>query len=188
VYNFVKFRNANKLEGVVIRPMKNGEYYEKYPLWIILLSNLVSLGIYGIGAYVMYWVGWIWLVLYILYIAFLEIKLLRKSCTNCYYYGKNCAFGKGKLCSLFFRKGHPEEFVKRQITWKDILPDFLVTVIPVVAGIVLLILDFEWLLLILLLVLLLLTFTGNGFIRGSLACRYCRQCEIGCPAARLFSK
>ena len=168
--------------------VNNAKYYEDYPLWIILLSNLVSLAIYGIGAYVMYRTGWIWLALYVLYIGFLEIKLLRKSCPNCYYYGKNCAFGKGKLCSLFFRKGNPEDFVKRQITWKDILPDFLVTIVPVVAGIILLILNFEWLLLLMLLVLLLLTFSGNGFIRGSLACRYCRQCEIGCPAARLFSK
>lgn len=168
--------------------MKESKYYEEYPPWIILFSNIVSVAIYAIGAFVMYRIGIVWLVLYILYIVLLEMRLLRKSCVNCYYYGKNCAFGKGKLSCLFFKKGNPAEFSKQQITWKDILPDFMVSVVPLVAGIVLLIMDFEWLFALLLLALLLLTFIGNGFIRGSLACRYCKQREIGCPAERLFSK
>ncbi len=168
--------------------MKESKYYEEYPLWIILFSNVVSLVIYAIGAFVIYRIGLIWLVLYILYIALLEMRLLRKSCVNCYYYGKNCAFGRGKLSCLFFKKGHSAEFSKQQITWKDILPDFMVSLVPLVAGIVLLVMDFRWVLLSLLLALLLLTFVGNGFIRGSLACKYCKQREIGCPAERLFSK
>ena len=36
--------------------------------------------------------------------------------------------------------------------------------------------------------LLLLGFLGNALVRGHLACRYCRQREIGCPAERLFDK
>ncbi|MFC1905310.1 hypothetical protein ACFLXL_00695 [Chloroflexota bacterium] len=47
--------------------------------------------------------------------------------------------------------------------------------------------DFNWLLLSIVLALLLLTFIVNGFIRGSLACKYCRQREIGCPAEQLFN-
>jgi hypothetical protein len=34
----------------------------------------------------------------------------------------------------------------------------------------------------------LLTFIGNGLVRGSLACKYCKQREIGCPAEQLFNK
>ncbi len=166
--------------------MQDAKYYEQYQLWIIVLSNLVSLMIYAIGSFVMYRLGWIWMALFILYIVFLEFRVLYKSCPNCYYFGKNCAFGKGKICRLVFHKGHPEQFNSRQITWRDIVPDFLVSVIPMVAGIVLLIADFEWLLLFFLVALAFLTFTGNGFIRGTLACRHCKQCVIGCPAARLF--
>ncbi len=99
-----------------MEPMKESKYYEEYPPWIILFSNLVSLAIYAIGAFVMYRIGIVWLVLYILYIALLEIRVLRKSCVNCYYYGKNCAFGKGKLSCLFFKKGNPAKFSKQQIT------------------------------------------------------------------------
>jgi hypothetical protein len=29
---------------------------------------------------------------------------------------------------------------------------------------------------------------GNAVVRSQLACRYCRQREIGCPAQRLFER
>jgi len=35
--------------------------------------------------------------------------------------------------------------------------------------------------------LVMLSFVGNAVIRGSFACKYCRQREIGCPASRLFA-
>ncbi len=170
--------------------MKQISCYENYPFWIILLSNFVSLAIYAIGAYIISNIGLVWLlILYILFIVFLEIQLLlRKSCVNCYYYGKACAFGKGKLVCLFFKKGDSQEFNRKQPTLKDILPDILVSVIPIVAGIVLLIIDFNWVILVMILLLLLLTTVGNAIIRGSLACRHCVQREIGCPAEQLFKR
>jgi len=36
--------------------------------------------------------------------------------------------------------------------------------------------------------LILLTSAGNSYIRGSLACKYCQQRELGCPAEKLFNK
>ena len=162
--------------------------FENYPCRIIFISNLVSLLIYIIGAYIIFQLGLVWLLLYLLYIIWLEIRIMQKSCANCYYYGKFCAFGKGKLSSLFFKKGNPKAFLKRKITWKDILPDFLVSIIPLIVGIVLLILDFSWLILSLIIILAALTSAGNSFVRGSLACKYCKQRELGCPAEQLFSK
>jgi hypothetical protein len=163
-------------------------YYEKYPFWIVLLSNVVSIAIYVLGAIIIYEIGLLRLILYILYILWLEIRILRKSCVNCYYHGKACAFGKGKICRLFFKKGDSQQFSKMKITWLDILPDFLVSIIPILAGVVLLIIDFNWLILAVLLLLVFLTSMGNGFIRGSLACSYCKQREIGCPTTQLFSR
>ncbi|MDD5132856.1 MAG: hypothetical protein PHD81_04050 [Candidatus Nanoarchaeia archaeon] len=162
--------------------------YENYPCWIMFISNFISIAIYLIGVFIISQIGLIWLGLYLLYILWLEIKLMKKSCVNCYYYGKCCAFGKGKLSSLFFKKGNPNEFLKRKITWKDILPDFLVALIPLIIGIILIILNFNWLLLILIILLIILTSFGNGFVRGSLACKYCKQRKIGCPAEQLFNK
>ena len=162
--------------------------FENYPCSIMLISNLVSFAIYLIGAYIIYQIGLVWLVLYLLYIIWLEIRVMRKSCVNCYYYGKCCAFGKGKISSWLFKKGNPHQFIERKITWKNIIPGFLVSIIPFIAGIILLILNFNWLILILLVLLVILTSAGNGFVRSSLACKYCKQRELGCPAERLFNK
>jgi len=162
--------------------------YENYPYWIVLISNLLQLSVYVIGAVIISQIGLVWIIPYVLYILFLEARLLRKSCVNCYYYGKFCSFGKGKLCSVFFRKGNPKKFVKSEITWKDIIPDFLVSLIPFFVGIVVLVLKFDWILLLFVVLLFLLSSFGNSFVRGTLACRYCKQRKIGCPAERLFSK
>jgi hypothetical protein len=162
--------------------------YENYPLWIVFVSNLLSIAIYLIGAFIIYQIGILWLILYIIFILFLEFKLISRHCRDCYYYGKTCAFGKGRISSLFFKKGNPTNFCNKQITWKSILPDFLVSLIPAVIGIIIVIRDFSWILLSLILILFILTFIGNGIIRSRLACKYCRQKEIGCPAQKLFEK
>jgi hypothetical protein len=165
-----------------------GKCFEQYPAWIILASNLVSLGIYAIGACIIFQIGTIWMALYLIGILLLEIRLLKNSCTNCYYYGKLCAFGKGRLASFIFKKGKPEKFANAPASWIEILPDFLVSLIPLLTGIALLIMDFDFFLLLLVLLLFALSFAGTAFIRSSLACRHCRQRELGCPAEKLFNK
>lgn len=168
--------------------MDKTETFENYPCSTIFSSNLVSIAIYIIGAYIIYKLGIIWFSLYLLYILTLEIRLLKKSCVNCYYYNRYCAFGKGKLAAFFFKKGDAKAFLKHSITWKDLLPDFLVSIIPFIAGITLLLLDFDWILLIFVVLLALLTSAGNSFVRSKLACKHCRQRELGCPAEKLFDK
>ena len=168
--------------------MAHPKTFENYPCWIMLISNLVSILIYLTGAFIISQIGLIWLGLYLVYIIWLEIRVMKKSCINCYYYGKYCAFGKGKISSLFFKKGNSSKFVNRKITWKYILPDFLVSIVPLMVGIVLLILNFNWPILLSIILLVVLASFGNGFVRSSLACKFCKQREIGCPAEQLFRK
>lgn len=164
----------------------NGKGYENYPLWIVIISNCVSFAIYFLGAFIMYRLGAIALIAYLLYIAWLEYRVISSHCVNCYYYGKICAFGKGRISILFFKRGSPEKFNQKQMVWKDMLPDMLVSLVPVVIGIVLMIRHFETIILLAVLFLLLLTTMGNGFVRGTPACRNCKQKELGCPASQLF--
>lgn len=161
---------------------------ENYPLAIVIGSNLLSLLIYGIGVFILLQFSIIWVIGYLVFILLLEFRLLSSHCVDCYYYGKTCAFGKGRLSSLFFWKGNPEKFSHMNVTWKDIVPDFLTFMIPILAGILLMILNFSWTVLILVIALFLLGFLGNAFVRGRLACRYCKQRELGCPAEQLFGK
>jgi hypothetical protein len=64
----------------------------------------------------------------------------------------------------------------------------MVSLIPILVGIVLLIIHFNLLILLAVLLLVLLSSIGNSFVRGSLACKYCKQKELGCPADKLFNK
>jgi hypothetical protein len=45
---------------------------------------------------------------YLLYALGLEVRLLRTGCVDCAYYGKACAFGKGRLCAIAFEQGDPQ--------------------------------------------------------------------------------
>lgn len=167
--------------------MNHSQTYEHFPVWIVLVCNLASWSIYAIGAYILATL-WIWLLIpYLLYLLWLEIKLLRTGCVDCVYYGKTCAFGRGRLCALAFKQGDPQRFAAREISWSEVLPDLLVSMLPMIGGIALLILTgWDWLIAGLLLLLIALAFAGTGFVRGSLACKYCKQREIGCPACELF--
>ncbi len=162
--------------------------FEQYPACIIFTANLLPLLMYVIGAFLLYTLWPVLIVPYVFFILLLEYRLLAGHCTDCWYYGKACAFGKGWLSARLFRKGRPEEFCGKQITWKDIVPDFLVFIVPVVAGIALLLIEFHILILAFVIGLLVLGFVGNALVRGQLACKYCKQREIGCPAAKMFEK
>ena len=169
------------------RALEETKAYETFPIRIVVLYNLVSLLIAGIGAYIFLSLS-VWLTIpYLVYWLSMEIRVLRRSCVNCVYYGKVCGFGKGKFCSLLFKKGDAKRFAEDSISWSDVLPDFLIFVFPLIGGIVSLVRDFSWPVLILLVVLVMLSSVGNAVIRGLFACRYCRQREIGCPASRLFA-
>ena len=160
--------------------------YENYPSGTILLSNALAVLIYATGITIVSRLGFWPVVPYVLYCIWVEYRVLKRSCVNCYYYGKSCGLGKGRICSLLFKQGDPEDFVNDEIAWLDVLPDFLVSSIPLALGIVLLVLDFTWALCLLLILLIVLSSAGNAVVRGSFLCKYCKQKELGCPAQELF--
>ena len=168
--------------------MQNNKAYDNFPIWIPFLACVLSLSIYALGSYI-FWLLYIPLTAaYIIFCLWIEYRILRLSCVNCYYYGKTCGLGRGKLCAMLFKKGNPESFLEKEIRWKDLIPDFLVLIFPLVGGIIVLIRDFRWLILVLMVILVMLSMGGTAFIRGSFACKYCKQKELGCSADQLFNK
>ncbi len=89
--------------------MKQTKTYEVFPLRIALLSSLVSLATYALGAYILASFGLPWLLLYLAYCLGVEFWVLKSSCVNCYYYGKVCGLGKGKLCAWILPRGDPPQ-------------------------------------------------------------------------------
>jgi hypothetical protein len=163
------------------------ETFENFPCWIVVTSNAVGLGIYAIGFSLMMRLGTVWGALYATYCVWMEWRLLSGSCPQCYYFGKRCGFGKGVISAWFFTKKERPLGAKR-LTWRDLAPDFLVSFIPLAVGIATLFRSFSWLALISVVVLAFLASVGTGFVRGALACKFCKQRELGCPAEQLFSK
>ena len=99
-----------------------------------------------------------------------------------------CGLGKGKIASLLTKKGDPKKFTEREVNFFDLIPDFLVTIFPIVGGVILSVLNFSFIRIGMIILFVILSFGGTAFIRGTLACKYCKQREIGCPAQQFFSK
>jgi hypothetical protein len=168
--------------------MQKEETYENFPIKIALLSVIFTIATYGIGTYIILGFGIVWAVLYAIYCVIIEIVIMKKSCTGCYYYGKVCGLGKGKLAAKLFKKGDSQKFIDSEVSWIQILPDLLTLILPIGAAIALLIINFQGNLIILvfLIILIVLYLIGNALIRENLTCKYCKQRELGCPAAKLF--
>ena len=167
--------------------MASKEGYENYPAWMIIVTNLVTLSIYILGVIILSGYGFIVVSLYLLYILWIEARLLTH-CTNCFYYGRLCCFGRGRVASCVLKKGKAKKFMDKEIRWIDILPDFLVSLIPLTAAIIFLVTDYSLVLLTETVLLFVLAFPVTGILRGNWACRYCRQKDIGCKAQELFKK
>ena len=162
--------------------------YEKYPVSIPLIAIILSLLTYLLGAYIISGFGIIFAIFYLIYCFGIELNIIVRSCKHCYYYGKLCGIGKGIVAPVFVKKGDAKKFTEMNVTFFQLLPDFLVGIIPIVASIILLYQNFSIKLLGLLIILILLFFVGTALIRGKLVCKHCKQREIGCPADKLLNK
>ncbi len=166
--------------------MERAPRFENYPSWIVLTATGFSFATYALGAFVISRLGWLFVVLYLAFCTFTELRVVATSCRGCYYYGKTCFSGKGRLSALLFERSPPGTMAAKEITWRSIVPDFMVLILPAVVGIGLLLVEFEWMILGAIILLVLLATLGSAKLRGSLACRYCKQRDLGCPAEKLF--
>ena len=163
--------------------------YESYPIWSVAIVILLFLAIYLSGAYIMFRLHLIAGILYVLYIVLMEYFVYKEACPNCYYYGKLCFSGRGKLAKLLYKKGDPKKFCEKEMKFKDFIPQIIVVTVPVVVGIALLISrGFHLLTLIAVLYPVFNWFVINPILYGKLACLHCKQGKKCCPALNFFSK
>ena len=162
--------------------------YENFPFSMVLFAVLVNVSIYSLGVVILSGFGNSMAALFLLYCLGVEIHVMKKSCVDCAYYGKWCALGRGKAAPFLFKQGDPKRFTSKCMSWKELLPDMLVVLIPLVGGSALLIRGFSWSTVMMLASLLALSFGGNYVVRSRIACKYCKQRELGCPAEQFFGK
>jgi hypothetical protein len=103
------------------RTMDEIKAYENFPGRMVAFSLLVNYSIYTLGAVIISGLGAFAVALYLLFCLGNELHIMRMSCVDCYYYGKRCAFGRGKIASLLFKRGDPKRFIAKTISWKELL-------------------------------------------------------------------
>ena len=62
------------------------------------------------------------------------------------------------------------KFSKRKLSWKYMIPDMMVFILPLLAGIIQIIFQFSWIVLLMMVILLVLSMAGNALVRGSITC------------------
>jgi hypothetical protein len=166
--------------------MQENRAFENYPAWMVEVSVLVTISIYALGAMVLSGLGPFAAGAYLIYCAYFEVRVMKHSCVNCCYYGKVCGLGRGKISAYLFPQGDPGMFGCMNFTWTALIPDMLIMLLPLVGGIILLVRSFSWMVAGGMVLLVALSLGGNAFVRTQIACKYCRQREIGCPAEKFF--
>ncbi len=168
--------------------MKEPEAFDKYPVSTTIIFWMVGLLNIMIGIYLLSMINIILSVLFLAYVIIIELQVYREGCVSCWYYGKRCASGRGKIAPKLFRKQDPKRFCEKKVTWKNLLPTVLVTAIPVAAGIYVMFQAFTYLVLGLTIIPLLIWFIGSPLLYGKTVCPHCRQGRICCPANDFFGK
>jgi hypothetical protein len=166
----------------------NTPSFESFPRWMVAVCSAHGLAIYAIGFALVALLGPVCGAMYVAYCLGMEWRLMAGSCRSCYYYGKRCGFGRGRICAWLFAKKADPTLSQKCISWRSVVPDFLGWLVPLGVGIGTLVGSFSWRVLILVVALLVLGSGGTALVRGQLACKYCRQRELGCPAQQLFAK
>jgi hypothetical protein len=62
--------------------MKKPKIYDSYPLWIVILANILMLAVYVAGAYIMFALSLITGFLYVAYLVILELYFLKEGWAN----------------------------------------------------------------------------------------------------------
>jgi len=158
------------------------EIYENYPARVVILSNLIIILWYAIGAIILTGFNILIAVVYLFFCILLYIFLLKNGCNYCYYYGKWCGDGKGKIVPLFFKKRHDRDFSKMEFSNWDVFLVFLPMLLPVIGAIILLIINFSLVVMILLILCVVISLVSIIIMHGALICKHCKQGRIGCPA------
>lgn len=154
---------------------------ENYPIKIVCVSAILTIISYLLGTLVWYVLNPVLGFLFLLLAASTLIISMKLRCTNCYYLGKYCNFGLGKLAAILFKKGDLNEFSNPKKVIPTAILSFGTMLLPIIAGIGLILFDFSLMNLGLLIIYILFGILPNFFVRGNF-CDKCMQGQLGCPS------
>ena len=155
---------------------------EESPISQIIFGNIMMLGWIALGTiscwFIQPVISWLYLSIALVMVFIVLRKLV---CTNCYYYGKRCLVGWGKLSAMFFSQGNIERFSTCVGTKVAPLTYGLLTLIPLVLCIVAIVQQVTPAKIVVL-VLLLAISAYSGSIGRKRSCAKCKM-KLICPGA-----
>ena len=160
---------------------------EKHSFKRILISNLLVIIWFILGAFACWFFYPILGIIYLIAAFVLVYVVLRKLvCVNCYYYDKWCAIGFGKLSAIMFKKGRIEAF-PTSIGMKLAPATYgLLIIVPLLLLLVSIIEGVSWVKIIVFVLILLISVYNFGVGRRIL----CSQCKMNiiCPGSMMKKK
>ncbi len=158
------------------------EGLEEYPMSVVLIENLVLAIWILLGTIVILQESLIIGVFYVAGALLMILVVMRKIiCTHCYYYGKRCHVGWGKISSLLFKKGNIETFSTCSGQKVAPLLFMLLALIPMLFGIGSLVRDFRIYKLVLV-ALLLSAILYSTIVTRKKSCGSCKV-KLICPGS-----
>ncbi|MGB8658032.1 MAG: hypothetical protein WCE90_09660 [Candidatus Zixiibacteriota bacterium] len=159
-------------------PGTRGFACDAYPAWIVMVRWIILLMAFALGIYVLSDIREAWGVIYVGYaLIALTLILPLSRCSNCFYHGKSCNTGWGKVAGYLFPKGDESKYVDHYSY--AIFLHFL-WLVPLLASIFQLLRRRDVKALVILVVFLFVLLLEKIVLRA-LACKRCHQREI-CPA------
>ena len=155
---------------------------EEYAKPSIALANLSIVLWVAVGTIACwFWqplAAWVYLAAAMIMTVFVMRKIV---CTNCYYYGKWCCMGWGRLSALLFSRGSIDRF--RGSIGIRIAPLFyaLLILVPLIMVIIALVQEYS-VAKVVVLVLLLLVSLYSGFLSRKRSCSRCKMKTL-CPGS-----
>jgi hypothetical protein len=155
---------------------------EEHPKATVILGNLVMALWIALGTIACWFlyplIAWIYLAAALIMVGVVLRKLV---CTNCYYYGKWCGLGWGKLAALFFKEGDMEKFSTSIGVKLAPLTYGLLSLIPIVLVVISIVQEFTVFKVIVLALILLVSFY-SAFLSRKKGCASCKM-KLACPGS-----
>ncbi len=162
-----------------MKPKLYEEGLEEHPTSKIFFGNLMMIIWIALGTSAVWFLYPLFAVFFFAFAVIMVYVVLRKLvCTNCYYYDKWCSIGWGKLAAKMFAKGNIEKFNTSVGIRLAPLVYGILTILPLLAIVVSLLLVFDYTK-ISVLILLLLVSVYSGGIGRKYACSKCKM-KLSC--------
>lgn len=157
-------------------------YLEAYPSRILCLSLGQFVLSNALGALIIWRIHALLGASYLVLCAASLVVGLKYRCRFCWYFGRRCYAGLGRLAKLMFQPGEPQEFRRPENLVPAAIFSFTVLLLPLMVILVISVTGFSWLNLGLLLSYALIAVVPGFMLRKNLFCDHCKQAELGCPA------